>query len=249
MKGSNLAEKVEYLSSKIIPFRHGYFTRAGGVSPKPFDSLNITTREGDTAKNVAENRKRALAALKLKPQNLAFLDHLEHSDRILAATSAAKGLDFDGYDAIMTNDAEVVLGIGVADCAIITLASEQDGAIALVHSGWRGTYADVVPKVVEAMAEEYGVDPANLKAVIGPHHTVETYEFGKEVHDYFDDRYIVERDGSLYLDLLLAIEDQLVESGVTNFTNFDVNTYTDDRFFSYRRDNGDTGRFFVVATL
>ena len=242
-------DKIEYLHSKKLPYRHGFFMRHGGVSKAPYNSLNVTARVGDSADAVLENRKRALAALKLKPENLAFLDHLEHSDRILAVSEAAKGLDFDGYDAIMTNQADVVLGVSVADCAVVLLASQSDGVVGLAHSGWRGTQANIVPKLIEAMVEEYGVDPANLQAVIGPHHTVDTYEFGPEAKDYFDRRYIVERDGAIYLDVKLVIEDQLVESGVRSVEDFGVNTFEDERFFSYRRENGDTGRFFVVATL
>jgi len=242
-------EKVEYLQSDTIGFRHGYFTRLGGVSKAPYDSLNVTTRVGDDAKNVAENRKRALAALKLKPENLAFLDGLEHSDRILAVSEAARGLDFNGYDAIMTNKADVVIGISVADCAVVLLVSEADGVVGLAHAGWRGAAANIVPKLIEGMREEYGVDSANIKAVIGPHHTVDTYEFGPEVSKHFDQRYIVSRDGAQYLDVKLALVDQLAEAGVESVDEFGVNTFTDERFFSHRRDNGDTGRFLVLATL
>ncbi len=240
---------VSYVSSDTIALRHGFFTREGGVSPAPYKSLNVTTRVGDSAENVATNRKRALNALKLKPENLAYLDDMEHSDRILAVTKAARGLDFDGYDAIMTNQAEVVLGMSVADCAVVLLVSEQDGAIALAHSGWRGTRANVVPKVIEAMQEEYGVETAHLKAVIGPSVSVRTYEVGSEVADEFDDRYVEKSEDSCHLDLKLAIEDQLVESGVKNIDIIPVDTIEDERFFSYRRANGDTGRFFAVASL
>ncbi len=240
---------VNFISSKSIPFRHGFFTREGGVSKPPFKSLNVTTRGGDSAESVAENRKRALAALKLKPENLAFLDHLEHADRILAVSAAAKGLDFDGYDAIMTNQADVVIAISVADCAVVLLVSEKDGVIGLAHSGWRGTYADVVPKLVEAMGEEYGVDPANLKAVIGPSIAQESYEVGQDVAGQFDDRYVEKTEKSCHLDLKLAIEDQLIESGVRDVDTIKIDTFSDERFFSYRRENGDTGRFLVVATL
>lgn len=244
-----MSEQIELLRSDLVPFRHGFFMRTGGVSKAPFDSLNVTARVGDEVELVTENRRRALEQLRLKPENLAFLDHLEHSDRILAVTEAARGLDFDGYDAIMTNQADVVLGICVADCAVVLLASEHDGVVGLAHSGWRGTNQNIVPKLIEAMSEEYSVDPANLKAVIGPHHTVDTYEFGKEAKEIFDDRYLVEQEGKIFVDIKLAIEDQLVESGVLEYQDFGINTFTDKRFFSHRRENGRTGRFFVTATL
>ena len=244
-----MSDKVEFLKSDKVAFRHGFFTRYGGVSAKPYDSLNVTTRVGDTAESVLENRKRALAALRLKPENLVFMDDLPHGDRILAVSEQARGLDFDDYDAVMTDQAGVVLGMAVADCAVVLLASEKDGVVGLAHSGWRGTHANVVPKLIEAMVEEYGVDPANLAAVIGPHHTAATYEFGHDLAENFDKRYIVERGDSIYLDLTLAIEDQLVESGVKKIDDFGVNTFTDERFYSYRRENGDTGRFLVLATL
>lgn len=244
-----MAEKVEYLTSKLIPFRHGYFTRRGGVSKKQFASLNVTTRNGDSAENVAENRSRAMSALKLKSENLAFLDDMPHGDRILAVTEAARSLDFDGYDAIMTNEANVVLGMSVADCPVVILASEKAGVVGMAHSGWRGTVANIVPKLIEAMYEVYGVEASALCAAVGPMHRVETYAFGQDARELFDARYIEERDGQLYVDLALAIEDQLVESGVRRIDDLEVNTFTDERFYSYRREQGDTGRFLVVATL
>lgn len=240
---------VNFLSSKDVGFRHGFFTREGGVSKDQFESLNATARVGDTDENVATNRKRALAALKLKPENLAFLDHLEHSNRILSVSEAARGLDFDGYDAIITNVGGVILGISSADCAIIMLASEKEGVIGLVHSGWRGTRAFAVAKAIQAMVEEYRINPAHLRAVIGPAISSQSYEIGHDVAKEFDDRYLRRVKDKTYLDLGLAIEDQLIESGVKQIENLTVNTYTDERFFSYRRDNGDTGRNLTVATL
>ena len=240
---------IAYESGKSIAFRHGFFTRQGGVSPAPYDSLNVTTRNGDDQSNVATNRDRALQALRLQQKNLAFLDHLEHSDRILSASKAAAGLEFNGYDAIITNESELAIGICVADCPVIFLASEEDGVIGLAHSGWRGTHANVVPKTIEAMVEEFGIDPSNLKAVIGPAIQVQHYEVGKDVAEMFDGRYVHLKNEKYYLNFLLAIEDQLYESGVREIENLDIDTYSDERFFSYRRDDGDTGRNFVVASM
>ena len=240
---------VEYISSKNISFRHGFFMRSGGVSDSPLDSLNVTVRVGDTRENVIENRRRALAALNLDPANLAFVDELDHADRIIAVTEAARGMDFDGYDAIMTDRAGVVIGLSVADCAAIILVSESDGVAAVVHSGWRGTHSYIVAKVVEAMREEYGVEPANIQAVIGPSVSVKTYEVSSDIAEKFNDRYVESREGKMYLNLKLAIEDQLTESGVKAIEIIPIDTIEDERFFSYRRENGNTGRFLAIASL
>ncbi len=238
-----------YLTSSLTSLRHGFFTREGGVSKEPYKSLNVTTRVGDSADNVLKNRKIALKKLNLDVSNLAFLNQLDHADKILAVSDAAKGLDFNGYDAIMTNKADIVLGVSVADCPVVILISEVDPAVALVHSGWRGCRVNVVPKTVQAMIQEYGVDPKNVKAIIGPSIGVDNYRVGKDVTKQFDKRYIVTKENHDYLDLKLIIKDQLSESGIKMIDLIDIDTYSDDRFFSYRRDHGDTGRSLVIATL
>jgi YfiH family protein len=158
-------------------------------------------------------------------------------------------MDFDHYDAIMTNQSSVILGVSSADCPVILLVSESAPAIALVHSGWRGTIVNIVPKTVQAMVEEYGVDPASLKAVIGPYIHAENYEVGPEVAAQFEERYVRNEKNRLFLDLGLCIEDQLVEAGVQQIDNLHIDTFSDNRFYSHRRDKGKTGRFLSVASL
>lgn len=241
--------RVSYEKSDIISFRHAFFTRHGGVSSGKYSTLNVTTRVGDSLDNVKQNRQRALESLNLDPKDLAFLDEMPHSDKILAVSPAARGLDFNGYDAIMTNSAEVVIGMSVADCPVVMLVSEIDGVIGLAHSGWRGTNALISIKLVEAMNREYGVQPQNIKAVIGPSIKVDSYEVGHDVAIRFNSRYLERSKNVIKLNLQLAITDQLAEAGVRKIDVIDIDTYTDKRFFSYRRDSGDTGRFLVVISL
>lgn len=245
-----MSEEVSFLTGKNVGLRHGFFTRHGGVSEGAFSSLNATARVGDDPLKIAVNRKRALEALHFKVESLAFLDELPHGEKILSVTSAAKGMDFDGYDAIMTNIADVVIGLSVADCPPVLLACEQgEPAVALVHAGWRGCKAEVVIKTVEAMEEGFGIDPANIKAVIGPSIQPNSYEVKSDVTKQFDQRYIFTENNKTYLDLQLIITDQLVEGGVTDIEDTAIDTFTDERFYSYRRDQGKTGRHICLASL
>lgn len=240
---------IEYLKSESVSFNHAYFARTGGVSKGKYASLNVTTRVGDTPEAVSENISLALSAIHLDPKKLAFLDAMPHKTKVLAVTKKAHGLKFNDYDIIMTNVPDLPIAMAVADCAAVLLADEAKGVIALAHSGWRGTKARAVEVAVEAMVLEYGSKPSDISAVVGPSISPDVYEVGKEVAKQFNSRYLLKRGDKTFLDLWLAIEDQLQELNLKSVDNLKVDTYSDDRFFSYRQDDGDTGRFLCIASL
>lgn len=240
---------VEYLNSPLIALRHGFFTSSGGVSTGQWSSLNVTTRFGDAADVVAKNRELALDQLNFAPEQLAFLDDLASGSKILDATAAAAGTDFNGYDVIMTAEPSIVIGLSVADCLPIILASEQEAVVAIAHVGWRGLVDQVLAKTVVAMTENHCATPANIKAVIGPGIDVAHYAFGKEAHNLFDERYIQIIDKQPHINLKLLAQDQLAEVGISQIADLNIDSYSDSRFYSARRSGRATGRNLVVVSL
>ena len=166
--------------------------------------------------------------------------------------------DLEGFDAFMTQLKGVAIGVRTADCAPILLYDPVAGAVAAVHSGWRGTLQRVSQKTIFAMKRNFGSDPTHLRAVIGPCIGTDSFQVGAEVVIMFKEQgfplddiwtfregYRPSRlEGGHHVDLVKANHWLLEESGVLpeNIQSADIDTFTDESFFSARREGFDCGR-------
>lgn len=151
---------------------HGFSTRAGGVSPPPWDSLNLGAGRGDPGENVAENYRRFCAAVGADPDALVKNCQV-HSTRIRPVTRAdiLSAPDEPGIaeaDALVTDESGVCLTIFSGDCVPVLLYDPKRRVAAAAHAGWRGSAGDVAGEAVRVMEEDYGCDPADVLAAIGP---------------------------------------------------------------------------------
>ncbi len=145
--------------------------------------------------------------------------------RVLARGEASRA-DADARpdgDAVVSNEAGLVLAVLVADCVPIVMADRRGGAVGAIHAGWRGTCARVAPTAVDAMRRHFGSEPSDLVAAIGPSIGPDDYEVGEALVSAFQEaghaagdvaRWFRRRDARLLLDLWSANRDQLVEAGV-----------------------------------
>ena len=164
--------QLEYLTAEGIPVPHCFTTRFGGVSSGYLESLNIGIHRGDEWENVLKNYEILGHALKFDPKN-AVLSHQTHTDTVLRVgkEQAGAGLvapELPECDALITNEPGMALVIFTADCTPILLHDPVTGAVGAAHAGWRGTAAQIAGKTVAAMTREFGCDPANIRAAIGP---------------------------------------------------------------------------------
>ncbi len=239
-------------------FVNGFSTRSGGVSPFPERSLNLAGYDDDSAENIAENRRRFLRAV--------GVDHVLascwqiHSDLVRVVRDIDDAADGDyKMDAVVSDAAGVLAGVKTADCVPILLGDPKTGAFAAVHAGWRGTVQAIVVKAVETIKSEYGTNPADIVAAIGPAAGCGNYEVGQEVIDSFSERFpyaadlfIRTREGHALIDLHRANAEQLKSVGVSP-ENISIAPYCTmeraDLFFSYRVEskNGKTGRMMAVV--
>ena len=151
---------------------HGFSTRLGGVSPAPWDSLNLGANRGDDPKNVAENFRRFCAALGTDADALVK-NHQVHSDLvrpvtredILSSPELPGPVDADG---LVTDVPGVCLTIFSADCIPVLLYDPKKRVIAAAHAGWRGTAQGIAARAAEAMQRHYGCSPEHILAAIGP---------------------------------------------------------------------------------
>jgi YfiH family protein len=241
------------LRSSAIPtrFRHGFTTRAGGVSVAPYDSFNLGGKWGDAPESVAENRRR-LARAAGAPLFVATQVHGAAIARVRAGDTPA---DLAGVraDGLCSDRADVALGVFVADCIPAVIADPRTGAFAAVHAGWRGTVAGVLPAAVRALGEHFGARPGDLRVALGPAIGPCCFEVGPEVVEAFEAGVpgaraagvIVDAGGKPRIDLKLANRLLLERAGVAPEAidaGEECTSSDRTRFYSFRRDRGETGQ-------
>jgi len=176
------------------------------------------------------------------PNNVSSLKQI-HPNLVLLADRP--GL-FGVGDALVTNQPGLVVSIRTADCYPILLADARNRAVAAIHAGWRGTAAQIVLKTLEKMEAEFGTEPRDVVAAIGPGIGVRCYEVGEDVSRQFG------FTGKTHLDLGSENRKQLESAGVPaqNIEALGVCTFCDaERFFSYRREKEKAGRMTSFIML
>jgi polyphenol oxidase len=156
-------------------------------------------------------------------------------------------------DSQITNQRGHLLTIRMADCAAVMLYDPANGAVADLHSGWKGTHTGITPKTIALMTEQYGTQPADLVAYIGPVNGPADYEVGMDVAQQFDQKYWLPHAevGKVYLDYSRRIYDQLLESGVSesHIEHDQRSTYSDLSLHSFRREGAGYGHNLAVIGI
>ncbi len=233
---------------------HGVFARAGGVSPHPYESLNLSISTGDSMDNARANRRRAFEAVGLPFESMADVWQIHSADTVrFDAPRPDREVKADG---MITDRAGVSLFQRFADCVPILFYDPKHRALGIVHSGWRGTVNLAAASPVKAMAEAYGTRPADLIVGIGPSIGPDHYEVGPEVIKAVRDAFpnsgglLIDRGGKTFVDLWAANEHVLREAGVEQIEIAGMCTACHtDLFFSHRAEGGQTGRFGAVIAL
>jgi YfiH family protein len=236
--------RLEILGSRLLAgFPHGFSTRAGGVSPAPWSSLNLGGAVGDEPVRVAENWARLERETGLRFARVRQV----HGARVLAVSAPCAPAE--EADAVLCEVPGVAACVSIADCVPVLLADPRSGAVAAVHAGWRGTEARIVAAAVQALADRTGAPPARLVAAIGPSIGPCCYEVSAEIAGRFEalfgDRVVDRRRAGPRIDLWEANARTLRSAGLAGdrIDRLDRCTSCErDRFFSHRRDAGATGR-------
>ena len=244
---------LEYLTAEGISAPHCFTTRFGGVSTGYLDSLNIGIHRGDEWENVLKNYEILANSLDFDVKKLV-LSHQTHTDIVLRVgkIQAGAGLfapELNECDALITNEPGVGLVIFTADCTPILLHDPVTGAVGAVHAGWRGTAADIAGKAVEAMTREFGCDPANIRAAIGPNIGPCCFATDADVPEAMVEALgrsaldlVWSRNGKYYVDLKRMNARFLQNAGVTKIDISDACTACENRrFWSHRVTQGKRG--------
>ena len=219
-------------------------TRAGGVSLPPFDGLNLGDHVEDEPQAVTENRRLLVELLGCRP---AWLKQV-HSPDVVAADPA----QVPTADASWTATPGTACVVLTADCLPALFCDRAGTRVAAAHAGWRGLAGGVLENTVAAL----GVEPDELLVWLGPAIGPQSFEVGAEVREVFvaqhaeaERAFVPSANAGKYLaDLYSLARIRLAAIGVTAVHGGGLDTFSDPRFFSYRRAAG-TGRFASLVWL
>ena len=228
--------------SKLAGIRHGFFTRAGGVSEGVYESLNGGVGSEDSPAKVAENRARMAKHLGVAPDRFLTCYQI-HSPEVVVAETPWPSNERPRADAIVTRTPNLAIGISTADCGPVLLAEPEARVIGAAHAGWRGALTGVIEQTVAAM-EKLGAKRGRIVAAAGPMIRQPNYEVGQDLIDRFvaiepnTIRFFkaAQRPGHSMFDLAGYVVSRLRRAEIAEIEDLGLCTYADPaQFYSYRR--------------
>jgi YfiH family protein len=256
---------IRYYSFDILDevgVAHGVFTRRGGVSSQPWNSLNVGATVGDDPGNVHKNRLRAFQALHRPFESLFDVWQVHGTEVVCADAPRPAGQDHQKADVILTDRLGVTLFMRFADCVPIYLHDPVHQVVGLVHAGWLGTVRQAAAVAIQAMQARYGSRPQEVLAGIGPSIAAHHYEVGSEVISQVQAAFGAEAfgllrspdgassEGHALLDLWAANRLVLERAGVRQIEIAGICTACClEDWYSHRAEKGRTGRFGALIAL
>lgn len=238
-------------------------TRHGGYSQGHHGEFNVNLYCGDDPADIAENRKALCQLLKIGHDRLV-MPHQVHATGIaqigktfFRLSEEVRRQVLEGIDALMTNMPGICIGVSTADCIPIIIYDPEHHAASVVHSGWRGTVANIAGVAVTSMQMAYHSRPEVLRAVIGPGISLENFEVGDEVYEQFATAgypmdQIARKYEKWHIDLWQCCRLQLEDVGLKadNIQTSGICTYAhSDDYFSARKLGTDSGRILTAIVL
>jgi hypothetical protein len=229
------------LLSAVPGLRHAFFSRDGGVSDGIYAGLNGGIGSNDDPDKVAENRRLMAEQMGVTTDHFLTLFQV-HSPDAVVASAPWDTASRPRADAIVTRTEGLAIGVTAADCGPILFVDPNARVIGAAHAGWKGALTGIIESTVGAM-EGLGAERAGIVAAIGPLIRQPSYEVGNEFVERFveadaeNTRFFLpaSREGHAMFDLAGFIRMRLEDAGVLMIDDTGVDTYSDERFFSYRR--------------
>ena len=244
--------------------RHIFSTRLGGVSSGACGSMNLSFRNGDSRENVEENYHRLCATVNIEVSHLV-LSRQTHTNNVIVVDKSHLGTgyskpEFSDIDGLITAQKGVALVTQYADCVPLLFYDPVARVCANTHSGWRGTVKKIGAVTVEKMMREFGCNPQNIIAAIGPCICKNCYEVDLKVYNAFKDGgFILDKifdskpDGEHFLlDLREANRQILLGAGILdkNLDIADICTAENSDFLhSHRATAGKRGNLAAIIEM
>lgn len=261
---------VEYLSYPLIEkmgiVTHGFSTRIGGVSEGVCSTMNLSFARGDKEEAVRENFRRMAHALGVEPGDMVCSKQTHTTNvRVVTEEDRGKGitksLDYTDVDGLITNVPGLCLATFYADCVPLFFVDPVHRAIGLSHSGWRGTVGKIGKVTVEMMQKEYGTNPKDVIAAVGPSICQDCYEVSEDVIEQFRENFdkkdweklfYRKENGKYQLNLWTANEIVFAEAGIQKEHMAITNLCTccnPDVLFSHRASQGKRGNLGAFMAI
>jgi YfiH family protein len=252
--------KLRYFQFEIFDsseITQAVFTRQGGFSPSPWDSLNMGGLVGDERELVEKNRVAAFHAVNRDPDSMYDVWQVHSAEVVIATAPRPKDMEHSKADAILTDNPAVTLFMRFADCVPILLYDPVKKVGGVAHAGWQGTVKKIASAVVQSMAAQFGSNPPDILAGIGPSIGVHHYEVGPEVVNQVEEVFgnqaqslLPSNNGKVKFNLWAANRVLLEQTGVNQIemANLCTACHLDD-WYSHRGENGSTGRFGVLIGI
>lgn len=250
-------DNLRFFQFNTLQAKHAIFTRHGGLSPEPWHSLNVGGTVGDDLTRVRANRNMSLKALGCVPESVFDVWQVHGADVVCATAPRPDTESVRQADIILTDKPELTLYMRFADCVPILFHDPRKGVVGVAHAGWVGTLRDVATAAINAMTKQYGSNPADVIAGIGPSIGPDHYEVGSDVilqvtQKFGDDseQLLKSHNGKIHFDLWKTNRILLERAGVEKIEVAEICTAcnTND-WFSHRAEKGRTGRFGALITL
>lgn len=267
----NRVGDLEYLTFPLLEetgmVKHLFSTRLGGVSEGIFASMNLSYARGDRKEAVDENYRRIAGVLGCQVEDIVCSDQTHTTNlKVVGRQDGGKGVtrprDYHDIDGLLTDEPGIVLATFYADCVPLYFVDTKRCAIALAHSGWRGTVARMGRCVAEKMREVYGTVPEDIVAAVGPSICQDCYEVSEDVAEAFaqefrkpgqEQKILISKGGGKYqLDLWRANEIVLTEAGIVpaRIQVTDLCTcHNSGYLFSHRASQGKRGNLGAFLGL
>jgi YfiH family protein len=231
--------------ARIKWIRHAFLTRQGGVSLPPYDSLNLSDKNGDRKEFVSRNENLIANTFGFDSSRLVLLDQM-HQDQILLLEKPIPLLPSPlEYDGLITNSPNTFLGILTADCLPIFVVDQKKKVIAAIHAGRQGTALRIAVKVLKKMEDEFGCSANNLLIAMGSSIGPRCYEIDERVFQpEWEPFSVLNAMGKWVVDLAKINIAQMKGEGIQEeqISRIDLCTHChSDLYFSYRKE-GRTGR-------
>ena len=236
---------------------HGIFLRVGGVSPSYYSSLNVGGSVGDNPENVRENIKRSFDAINRPVQSKYDVFQVHGNNVVSTQNPRIDNTPLIESDGILTDSEDVTLFMRFADCVPILLYDPRHHVVGLGHAGWQGTSLGVATNLIDSLHYNYGSQPGEIIAGIGPSIGPSKYEVGIDVARQIENKFgtnapevLIHKKGKIFLDLWTANKILLMSAGVRNIEVSGICTASNTGdWFSHRAENGLTGRFGGAIAL
>ncbi len=236
-----------HLLNRTEGFKHGFFTRSGGVSPAPFDSLNFSRKREGSEENFLKNLSLAAQTLGFDKESVVLINY-DHCYNVASVgrehvgEGVYKPFTLTHCDGLCTSESGVTLMTIHADCVPLFFADPAAGVISLCHAGWKGVYCHIVSKAIDEMCAR-GAEVQNIVCGIGPCIEVCCFEVSPELAKQFALEFgqdvTTEQN---HVDLRKCLESELNALGITKIDHFGGCTCCNPSdYFSHRRDDGKCG--------